>query len=203
MEASAIPHRPPRRGGRPRSDKAQAAILKATADLFRDEHLLSISMDAVAERAGVSKATIYRWWNSKGTLALDAFLTELTSGVGSPPDNGSLKADLRPHIRSLVASYAGTAGKMLAELVGGFPADPELAEGFRVRVVTPFREQNRVIFERALARGEIAANVDIELAMDALYGAIWIRLLLRRGQLDDHFADAVVDLVVMGLSNQK
>ncbi len=157
-------------------------------------------MDAVAQRAGVSKATIYRWWTSKGTLALDAFMAELTGAIGTPPDTGSLMADLKAHIRALVASYAGTpAGKMLAELVGAFPVDPELAEGFRTGVVARFRQQHRVIFERAAARGEIAAHTDIDLSMDLLYGAIWIRLLLGMRSLDDHFADAIVEITVKGL----
>jgi AcrR family transcriptional regulator len=198
VEASSIPK--PRRGGRPRSDKARAAILKATAELFQDQHLRSISMDAVAQRAGVSKATIYRWWTSKGTLALDAFLAELTAAIGPPPDKGSLIADLKAHIRSLVASYAGTpAGKMLAELVGAFPTDPELVEGFRTHVAAQIRQRTRLMFERAVGRREIAANADIDLAMDVLYGTIWIRLLLGTGALDERFADALVEMAVKGL----
>ena len=200
VEPSSIPEIGPRRGGRPRSEKAKAAILKATAELFQVEHLRTISMDAVAQRAGVSKATIYRWWTSKGALALDAFLSELTWALGPPPDTGSLNADLTAHIRSLVGSYARTpAGKMLAELVGAFPTDPELAEGFRTRVVARIRQQTRVMFERAAMRREIADNTDIDLAMDALYGTIWIRVLLGRGALDDTFADGLVEMVVRAL----
>jgi AcrR family transcriptional regulator len=199
MASLSIPKPEAGRAGRPRSQKAREAILKATVRLFRFEHLQNISMDAVAERAGVSKATIYRWWNSKGTLALDAFLAELTAEVGPQPDSGSFLADLRIHIRALVASYSGPAGKMLTELVAAFPTDPELANDFRDRVVTAFRQRNRIIFERAAKRGEIAAGTDTELAMDILYGAIWLRLLLGIGTLDDGFADALVTVVVKGL----
>jgi AcrR family transcriptional regulator len=200
VAASSIPEAGSRRAGRPRSDKAQAAILKATIELFKDHSLRSITMDAVAERAEVSKATIYRWWTSKGTLALDAFLVELTTALGPPPDKGSLGADLRAHVRSVVASYAGTpTGKILAGLVGAFQTDPELAEGFRTSVVTQIRGQHRAIFERAIARGEIAANTDIGLAMDLLYGTIWIRLLLGMGALDDAFAEALVEMALKGL----
>jgi hypothetical protein len=89
---------------------------------------------------------------------------------------------------------------MLTELVGAFPTDPELAEGFRTGVVARFRQPHRAIFERAIARREIAANTDIDLAMDLLYGAIWIRLLLGMRALDDRFADGVVEIAVNGLS---
>jgi len=156
-------------------------------------------MDDVAQRAGVSKATIYRWWTSKEMLALDAFLAQLTAELAPPPDRGSLNADLRAHIRSLVGSYAGATGKMLAELVGAFPTDPELAEGFRTHVSAPIRQRTRAMFERAVARGEIAASTDVDLAMDVLYGAIWIRLLLGSGALNDRFADALVAMVVKAL----
>jgi len=188
-----------RRGGRPRSARARAAILKATADLTLDQHLRSVSMDDVAQRAGVSKATIYRWWTSKEMLALDAFLAGLTAELAPPPDSGSLTTDLKAHIRSLVASYGGPTGKMLSELVGAFPMDPELADAFRTRVSSPIRKRTRAMFERAAARGEIAASTDMNLAMDVLYGAIWIRLLLGTGALDNRFADALVQTTVNGL----
>jgi AcrR family transcriptional regulator len=157
-------------------------------------------MDSIAQRAGVSKATIYRWWSSKGALALDAFLAEVTAALGPPPNTGSLRGDLRRHIRSVVAAYGRTAaGKMLAELVGAFPTDPTLAADFRSKMVVQLRDRNRVIFEHAVARGEIAADTDVHLAMDVLYGAIWIRLLMGFGTLDERFADALVELVVEGL----
>ena len=88
---------------------------------------------------------------------------------------------------------------MLAELVGAFPTDPELAEGFRTRVVARIRQQIRVMFERAAMRRAIADNTDIDLAMDMLYGTIWIRVLLGRGALDERFANALVGMVVKAL----
>ena len=83
--------------GRPRSEKAHKAILDAAAELLLARGLSAVSMDAVAERAGVSKATIYRWWPTKETLALDALYTEWATVGPSPRDTGSLKTS-RLHI---------------------------------------------------------------------------------------------------------
>src|SRR5579871_5389938 len=88
---------PPR--GRPRSEKAHKAILDAAAELLLARGLSAVSMDAVAERAGVSKATIYRWWPTKETLALDALYTEWAAAAPAPRDTGSLRKDLLALLR--------------------------------------------------------------------------------------------------------
>jgi AcrR family transcriptional regulator len=82
------------RRGRPRSERAQQAVLSAATDLLLERGLGAVSMDAIAERAGVSKATIYRWWPTKETLALDALYQEWTDSDPEPADTGSLRGDL-------------------------------------------------------------------------------------------------------------
>ena len=82
------------RRGRPRSEKARQAILHAAAELLLNHGLGAVSMDTVAEQAGVSKATIYRWWPAKETLALDALENECAVGASDPPDTGTLRDDL-------------------------------------------------------------------------------------------------------------
>src|ERR1700743_3921112 len=85
--------------GRPRSARAHEAILKAAAGLLLEHGLAAVSMDGVAERAGVSKATIYRWWPTKETLALDALYSEWVATAPDPQDTGSLREDLRELLR--------------------------------------------------------------------------------------------------------
>jgi AcrR family transcriptional regulator len=190
----------PRRG-RPRSEKSRQAILLAARELLLGHGLSSISMDAVAERAGASKATIYRWWPSKELLALDALFSEWEPGRPDTDDTGSLAGDLlaliRPWARRLGAK---PYGRVIAALVCRAQNDPEFAEEYRVRFVQPRRDRGRLIFARAIERNQIPADTDIEAALDLLYGPFYHRLLHGHAPLTDRFARTVVDYVVTAVS---
>jgi AcrR family transcriptional regulator len=140
---------PPRRG-RPRSEKARGAILEAAAELLLERGLTAVSMDAVAARAGVSKATIYRWWPTKETLALDALHHEW---AGGPParDTGSLRGNLLSLLRPW-ARLAGRRpyGRVIAALLTEAQTDPAFAREYQERFVQPRRDQARAIFRRAI-----------------------------------------------------
>jgi AcrR family transcriptional regulator len=187
--------------GRPRSEKSRRAILAAASDLLLDDGLASISMDAVAERAGTSKATIYRWWRSKELLALDVLFSEWQPPEGERPDTGTLSGDLL----ALMAPWTQQLGekpygRVVAALVSRAQDDPRFAEEYRTRFVAPRREQARAIFERAAERREISQHTDVEAALDLLYGPFYHRLLHRHAPLDEGFAGTIVDYVVAALS---
>jgi AcrR family transcriptional regulator len=193
----------PRRG-RPRSEASRKAILRAASELLLEHGLNQISMDAVAERAGASKATIYRWWPSKELLALDALFSEWTPQPANSHDTGSLEGDLlalvRPWARRLVKK---PDGRVIAAFVNKAQSDPQFAEQYRARFVQPRRDQGRIIFARAIERGEIPADTDIEVALDLLYGPFYHRLLHGHAELTDRSARAVVSYVVAGLSAER
>ena len=186
--------------GRPRSQRARTAILGAASQLLQEQGLRNMSVDAVAERAGVSKATIYRWWPTKGILALDAFYDEWTRVRGFTPDTGSLAGDLRSRARAAVRFATSAPGRPLRTLIAEAQSDPQLAEGYRTRVLEPLREQSREIFGRAIERGEIPLETPVEMVNDLLYGPLWMRLLLGHAPLDQRFADGIVDLVLAAVT---
>jgi AcrR family transcriptional regulator len=188
-----------RRPGRPRSERARTAILRAAADLLLDEGAAQVSMDAVAERAGVSKATIYRWWPSKERLALDALLEWAGTGR-SPRDTGSLRGDLLALIRPWVREIRRRPfGRVTAALVTAAQSDPAFAEDYRRHFVEQRRAPMRAAFERAIARGEAPADLDVEVALDLIYGPIYHRLLHGHAPLTERFAVSVIDLALAGI----
>jgi AcrR family transcriptional regulator len=186
--------------GRPRSERARKAILEAAAELLLARGLSAVSMDAVAERAGVSKATIYRWWPTKETLALDALYTEWAAARSQTRDTGSLRGDLLSMLRPW-ARRAGSRpyGRVVAALLTEAQTDPVFGAEYRQRFLEPRREQVREIFRRAIERGEIPAGTKVEVSLDLLYGSVYHRLLHGHAPLSDQFVRDVVDTVLNGV----
>jgi AcrR family transcriptional regulator len=185
--------------GRPRSEKSRQAILEAAADLLLANGIAAVSMDAVAARAGVSKATIYRWWPTKETLALDALYHEWA--VPPARDTGSLRGDLLSLLRPWVR-LAGRRpyGRAIAALITEAQTDPEFAREYRTRFLSPRRDLARTVLHRAIERGEIPAGTKIEVALDVLYGPLYHRLLHGHAPLNDRFVRDVVDTVLGGIA---
>jgi AcrR family transcriptional regulator len=188
--------------GRPRSEKAQQAILAAAIDLLLEHGLHAMSMDAVAERAGVSKATIYRWWPSKELLALDALATEWqVTAPDATRDTGSLRGDLLARLRPWLRQLRDKPyGRVVAGLVATAQADADFAELYLERFVRPRRDAMRPVLLRAVERGEIPATVDLEVALDLIYGPIYHRMLHGHAPLDEHFARNLVDTILAGIA---
>jgi len=186
--------------GRPRSEKAHKAILDAAAELLLARGLAAVSMDAVAERAGVSKATIYRWWPSKETLALDALYTEWAAARPFARDTGSLRGDLLVLLRPWARLASGRPwGRVLAALLTEAQTDPVFAAEYRQRVVEPRRDQARAVFRRAIDREEVPADTDVEVALDLIYGPLYHRLLHGHAPLNDRFVREIVDMALNGI----
>jgi AcrR family transcriptional regulator len=201
----AVPEAPVASRGRPRSERARQAIIASAADLLLARGLAAVSMDAVAERAGVSKATIYRWWPTKESLALDALYTQWASAQPSDVDTGSLRGDLlallRPWARLAagVAGNQGSYGRVIAALVTEAQTDSVFAAEYRQRLVEPRRDAVRAILGRAVGRGEIPPSTKMEVAIDLLYGPLYHRLLHGHAPLDDQFVEDVVDMALAGV----
>jgi len=185
--------------GRPRSPEADRAILAAALDLLASRGLAAMSIEEVAARAGVGKATIYRRWPSKGLLALDAFVAAFREQQ-PPPDTGTLRGDLVAALTAWVRLVTQTPmGPMLTGLIAEAQHDPGLRAAWRDRVLEPLRSQHRLMLDRAIARGELPATVDQEVVLDLFFGAAQHRLLLGHLPLTDDFISSLVDVILNGI----
>jgi AcrR family transcriptional regulator len=198
MHDTAISAPAPR--GRPRSERSHRAILDAANSLLDERGFVDLTMEEVAQRAGVSKATIYRWWPTKGTLVFEAFSADFLARQPLT-DTGSLRGDLIAALRSWIRVVKGTGtGRTLVGLIAEVQRDPGLAEIWRERFISPVRAQHRAMVERAIDRGEVSADIDSDVVLDLVFGSAYHRLLQSHLPLSDRFAQTVVNTVVAGVS---
>ena len=188
--------RPP---GRPRSERARRAILRAANELLEGEGFAAVTVEAIAERAGVSKATVYRWWPNRTAVVMDGFLSTVSSEVPFP-HTGHAQEDIRIHMRRLAEAFSDKIGRTVAALIAEGQSDPELAEALRSRWLSVRRAEAREILELGIERGELREDLDLEVAVDVLYGPIYYRMLVGHAPLEGDFADALADHIFAGLA---
>src|SRR5581483_1256589 len=186
------------RRGRPRSESAKRAILRAALDLLKRGGVAGVTAEGVAERAGVSKATLYRWWPCGPAIAMDAFFDDVSAQVADVATSSPIE-DLRVRARRVARFLTGKLGDVLAGLIAATHTDPRLAETFRERYLDPSRENLRQVVERAAAGGLLRSDVDPELAMDVICGAFYYRRLVRHLPTSPKTMDEVMTCVLDGL----
>jgi len=183
--------------GRPRSAVADKAILDAAVELFAERGFEGLSVDDVAARAGVGRATIYRRYPSKVDLVIEA-ANCLASMEIEYPDTGILGADLRGFCRTLVKSLATSpAGRVMPVMAVERGRHPELDEAYR-SVLAERRARTRQMLRRAVERGDLPSDTDVEVMSTMLVGPIFHRFLITREPLDDAFVDTLVDALLRG-----
>lgn len=188
--------------GRPRDASLDERILRAALEVMGEGGLRRCTIDAVALRAEVPKSTIYRRWPSKDELqvaALERYVTEHQP----MPDTGTLRGDLDALFRSQIRAYSSREVRPMVSFAFSVLADGEAVPTATVAAIRRFalnrRARYREVLERAQARGEVRANVDLEVAISFLSGAVWAHLADLQ-PIDDVFADAVVDMAERALA---
>jgi AcrR family transcriptional regulator len=199
MERTRIESRGSRRPGRPRSEEAHAAILDAAIDLIREVGYDALAMDAIAARAGVGKATVYRRWPGKEMLVVEA-IGRIASAVAHP-DTGSTAEDLRMLMNSTVRMYQDPATTtLLSGLVAAMARSAPIARAVRSGFHATLRAAMRRALERGVARGELREGADLELALDLLNGPLFYRSMITAGPIDEALARDVTASVLRGLA---
>jgi len=184
-----------RRPGRPRSEEAHDAILSAAIALIREVGYDAVTMEAIAARAGVGKATLYRRWKEKETLVIEA-LGRILHAI-PVPDTGSARGDLLGLMRVAVGMYGDPASHvLLSGLVAAMARSPAIAHAMRTGFDARWRAAMRQVLERGTARGELRAELDVELATDVVSGPFFYRYLMSGGPVDEPSARALVEVAL-------
>ncbi len=173
-------------------------MLEAAGELLLDGGLAATTIEAVAARAKVSKVTIYKWWPSRGALAIDAYFHRYRETIVFE-ESGDVATDLLGQLEALIIAFRGPAGRLMAELIGQSQTDAALAEQLRERWVAPRREVSSGVLRRAIERGQVRPDIDIETVMDQLYAPIYYRLAMGHQPLDAGLSRRLVDGILVGV----
>ncbi|WP_434447955.1 TetR/AcrR family transcriptional regulator [Lentzea sp. E54] len=182
-------HRGNRHG---RSEEARQAVLEAADDLLAERGFAGVTIEGIAARAGVAKQTIYRWWPSKVDVLLEAFTEDMAEHL-TPEDHGDLGTDLRTHLARLAEFLTDSdPGAVFRALTGQAQHDPDLATRLRDDHLSTQRDRDRLPLQRAIERGDLPDDFDVDLALDQLVGPVYYRVLVTGTPVPRPFTDALV-----------
>lgn len=184
--------------GRPRSIEVDQAILQAATELLEEEGFDRLSMEAVAHRAGVGKATLYRRWSGKVELVID--IIEAAIAEFPIPDTGATRSDLVAMSKRARSMIEGRVGRIMHAVSLELSRNEVLAEAVRESLLEPRREALRGVIRRGVARGDLRPDVDVDLVLDAIVGTLHYRVQSMGEVPTDRDAEALVDLVLNGVA---
>jgi AcrR family transcriptional regulator len=180
--------------GRPRSSEADLAIQRATMDLLLEEGYEGLTMAGVAQRAGVSTATLYRRYQSKEDLVVGAIAGMKDDVV--PAETGRLADDIRAMACEGCASFEREGGRLIKSLIGEVQRNPDLAAALRERILDEQRAKARRMIEAAVERGEIPPPPDPDVVLDMIAGPLVFRALVTGEPLTPEFAEKVATMAL-------
>jgi AcrR family transcriptional regulator len=193
MPRQAPPPLPAR--GRPRDPRTRSAILAAARALLARGGLTAVTIEAIAQKAGVSRPTIYRYWPNAPAVAMAAFL-EATGAAAAARAPGNSLAALRQQLHALADAFAAPTGRSVAAMVAAAQSETELAKAFRNEFIARNRDATRGLLERCVTDGAIDAPGDMELTLDLIFGPLFYRLLMGHAPISRDFVDQLLDAVV-------
>jgi len=188
--------RPP---GRPRDEAARDRIREATLELLEEGGFANVTCDAIAQRSGTSKATIYRWWPNKVAVLIDAFVESVTPELPLR-DPTTLEEYVTGQLRIFAKVISGRKGRLLAAVIAAAQNDPEVEAAFLSHWIKPRRAISRKAFQKLISEGQVPENFDIEQILDAMYGPLHFLLMVRHGKPTAAYAESLAALLLHGLA---
>jgi AcrR family transcriptional regulator len=184
--------------GRPRSSRASRAILHAALELLAERGLDGLTMEGIAEYAGVAKTTVYRRWKSPEEV-LEAASSKFVTEIGVP-DTGTIRGDLLTLLTNAAAVYSGLPGRAMPGLVAAMARSPSLAHAVREGFLAGRRAALEVVLERGILRGELRREIDVPVTLDMLGGPLMYRLLITGEAVNESTVTEVVDTLLVGIA---
>jgi AcrR family transcriptional regulator len=184
--------------GRPRSEKARKAVVESTLALLKRAGFHELNIEGVAARAGVGKATIYRWWPNKAELVIAAFVSAVEEELRFP-SSGPVLESIHEQMRRWAVIFHSPLGQIVATVIGAGQSDQEILEAFRLHWVEPRRVEARKLLRLAIKEREIRSDLDPDTVLDLFYGPLYLRLLLQHAPLNRKFVDTVFEVVSCAL----
>lgn len=191
------PERKKRPPGRPRSEQARLAILRSTLKLLAEKGFSELTIESVADHAGVGKATVYRWWPDKAALIADAFAGSTKRKLHFP-DTGSVRTDMSQQMRQLIKIFRSRRGRIVSAILAAGQTDRGVIAAFRERFMMPRRQEAYATLRRGILRGQLPKKIDMDLLLDSLYGPIYMRFLIRHDSLTPEFVEGLCELTLGG-----
>lgn len=184
--------------GRKRDEATRKAILRTALKTLEAEGYGGFTIEGVAARSGAAKTTIYRWWASKGVLAIESFLPVYERETRVPRGKSAVQ-DLKAYLCRQAKLWSGSHGRILMELIAAGQSDPDMKKFYRDRMVIPRREVVGQMLRRGIDQGEFRANIDVGVAVDAFYSPLCACALASSKPCDAKWADRLCDTVLHGL----
>ncbi len=185
--------------GRTRDEDARRRVLDAAFELVGTRNPGEVGINDIAAEAHVAKQTIYRWWPSRTAVVLDALV--LGTLKATPfPETEDIRADFTSHLRSVIRLFNSPTGRIVREMLAEAQTDPAIADEFRTRFWRPRRELSSARLERGIELGQLRADLDHEIVLDAIYGPLWTRLMIGHLPLRPAHATKITDAIWPGIA---
>jgi AcrR family transcriptional regulator len=191
-----------RSGKRLRPEEIETVIIDTVFEDLLEHGFRAVTVESISAKTGIAKTSIYRRWPNKAAMVMEAFLFKIGPGIAFPR-NSSYVESIRLQMLALAKAFRGPFGAMIKALLGEAQFDAELAEAFRTRWIAPRREAAKDVLQSAIRNKELRSDVNLDQALDALYGWLYYRLMIGSGPISDACVREIFSAVLDGLRVRK
>jgi AcrR family transcriptional regulator len=185
-----------------RPAQIEAVIISTVFDELLKNGFRAVTVESISAKTGIAKTSIYRRWPNKAAMVMEAFLFRIGPGIEFPSKSSYVES-IRLQMLALAKAFRGPFGSIIKALLGEAQFDAELAEAFRTRWITPRREAAKAVIQSAIRNKELRPDIDLDQALDALYGWLYYRLMIGSGPLSDACVRGIFSAVLDGLRVRK